>query len=115
MKSESEKIFTTCSAISKACDVSISIFILPYLVLHIVLSGNPARISDITNELLCVLQDQESNGNAEKRRLSNQVRAPIFNYSDDFFLSRAFTQVAKQSKNHADQETNSSEKRKISH
>lgn len=60
-------IFAVCSRIIKGQDISIASFLLPFAVLNRAVGGTQKELSDLQNELLCVLSHPLPDANSEER------------------------------------------------
>ena len=75
-----QKIFQVLKGVLRHQDVSVALFVLPHMVLHVLLSGGDEDRQAITSEINAVLNDQVNTvGSADKRALSAQV---IFDLMD---------------------------------
>lgn len=79
-----KKIFSICTRIIKNQDLSIANFLLPFALLNVILTGTEYLKTMVTNELLDVLKDGESEKvdpiQAEKAQLACQTVFSIIDY-----------------------------------
>lgn len=75
-------LFSSCIPAIKSGNIELASFLMPYLVLHVILSGSDSDVVDITNELITVLDiNSEPNAKSEATRHGSlQMVVSIIDY-----------------------------------